>query len=191
MFKNPFSFQGRIRRTEFGISYLLFLFCLFALVGIENYIKLNALSLVIHLIAIYWFLFSQGAKRCHDIGHSGFYQLIPFYIFAMIFVKGQNRRNKYGQDPKLVELQQRELALPATLRGIEFLEKKKIESDGSELLSGVLITGLSIALLSYFFDNNNWSYFIVESLMIMAGYFLILLFGFKRGETKSTNYSLF
>src|SRR5690554_6147266 len=108
MFKNPFSFQGRIRRTEFGLSYTIVLVCFYSLLFVVNALEINGLPILIHLAAIFWFLFSQGAKRCHDMGNSGFYQLIPFYIFAMIFNEGKSRRNKYGQDPKLIEPKEQE-----------------------------------------------------------------------------------
>jgi uncharacterized membrane protein YhaH (DUF805 family) len=48
-----------------------------------------------------WFLWAQGAKRCHDIGNSGWYQIIPFYVFWMLFANGQKETNQYGINPKL------------------------------------------------------------------------------------------
>ncbi len=180
MFKNPFSFKGRIRRTEFGLSYLLVFFSIYAMAFVVDSLKLNGLPILIHLIAIYWFSFAQGAKRCHDMGNSGFYQLIPFYVFAMLFSKGENRRNKYGQDPKLAELQEREPALPS--QEIIFPKGKSLESLGSELLSGIALTVLTVALIRYFYGENGWLYYIVECVIIMAGYYLVLLFGSKAGN---------
>jgi len=48
-----------------------------------------------------WFLFAQGAKRCHDMNNSGWYQLVPFYILWMLFYQGTAGPNNYGPDPKL------------------------------------------------------------------------------------------
>jgi uncharacterized membrane protein YhaH (DUF805 family) len=52
------------------------------------------------MIPIYWFQFAQGAKRCHDRGNSGWYQLIPFYPFWMLFGDSDPGLNKYGMNPK-------------------------------------------------------------------------------------------
>ena len=51
-------------------------------------------------IPILWIMFAQGAKRCHDMGHNGWWQLIPFYVFWMIFQDGDMGTNEYGDNPK-------------------------------------------------------------------------------------------
>ena len=55
---------------------------------------------IILMIPAYWFLWAQSAKRCHDLGHNGWWQLIPFYIFWLIFADSQIGDNEYGQYPK-------------------------------------------------------------------------------------------
>jgi len=52
-------------------------------------------------IPIYWFFIAQGAKRCHDYGSSGWWQIVPFCPIVMIFWKGQPETNKYGYNPKI------------------------------------------------------------------------------------------
>lgn len=109
MFKNPFSFEGRIRRLEYGLSYLVSL-TLFFTVGLisasvtdsadsEN-IWIN-ISAILLCLVIVWFLIAQGAKRSHDKGDSGWYQLIPFYRTWLLFAAGDMGDNAYGIDPKV------------------------------------------------------------------------------------------
>ena len=102
MFKNPFSFEGRIRRTEFGISFIIY-------VVVGTFINLfiesskDAGFFRLAFIPMAWFLWAQGAKRCHDIGNSGWYQLIPFYIFWLLFQDGEMVTNQYGENPKGIQ----------------------------------------------------------------------------------------
>jgi uncharacterized membrane protein YhaH (DUF805 family) len=57
-------------------------------------------GLIIAYIPMLWFLWAQGAKRCHDRGNSGFYQIIPFYGFWMLFADSEKGVNEYGPNPK-------------------------------------------------------------------------------------------
>lgn len=94
MFRKPFQFEGRITRTEYAFSYLLFLivpFLVFMLFGGMNF----QLSLAIGI----WFMFAQGAKRCHDCGISGWWILVPFYGVWILFSEGSIGRNIYGHNP--------------------------------------------------------------------------------------------
>lgn len=111
MFRNPFSFTGRIRRTEYGLSLLIsYLLNVLISVLIKDDLLFAVLArgvnlpfkivLLIILILFIWFSLAQGAKRCHDIGVSGWYQLIPFYGFWLLFKKGEVGANKYGNSPK-------------------------------------------------------------------------------------------
>jgi len=100
MFSNPFSFNGRIRRTEYGISFIIssILIIVISSAVQENY----ELGLLLFLyIPLMVFLYAQGAKRCHDRGNSGWYQIIPFYSLWMLFGEGEEGiSNKYGINPK-------------------------------------------------------------------------------------------
>ncbi len=100
MFSNPFSFSGRIRRLEFGISFIL----VYVYAIIVGYIvgSMGGSEGMMYLLLIpgYWFQFAQGAKRCHDRGNSGWYQIIPFYFLWMLFAPGDAYDNSYGPDPK-------------------------------------------------------------------------------------------
>ena len=94
MFAAPFSFDGRIRRSEYGISLIIFFF-------LEYMIRdANSTFIVLFSILLYWFIFAQGSKRCHDRDSSGWYQIIPFYVFWMLFSEGDKSANQYGNPPK-------------------------------------------------------------------------------------------
>lgn len=101
MLKRSFSFHGRICRTEYCLSYLLYIiwygFYMTTIEYIEN------IAIIIYLASIIpamWFILAQGAKRCHDRGNSGWYQVIPFYGLWMVFAGSEPAENKYGDCPK-------------------------------------------------------------------------------------------
>lgn len=103
MFKRVFSFKGRIRRTEFGLSYIIFLAWYLVFVAVTEMNDVNpvfALFIILTIVPAYWFLWAQGAKRCHDRGNSGWYQIIPFYFLVMLFGGSENGINDYGTNPK-------------------------------------------------------------------------------------------
>ena len=98
MFSNPFVFYGRIRRMEFGLSLLIYMVAFFFII-----VQAADRHKEIYLLALFplaWFRFAQGAKRSHDLGNTGWYQLIPFYTFWMLLAEGQTGVNQYGENPK-------------------------------------------------------------------------------------------
>jgi uncharacterized membrane protein YhaH (DUF805 family) len=102
MFKNPFSFEGRIRRTEFGISFIIAVIAM-AIVNAIGSAGEGAAIIFIAYIPLYWFLWAQGAKRCHDLDNNGWWQIIPFYVFWLLFQDGQHGSNQYGDNPKGIQ----------------------------------------------------------------------------------------
>ena len=98
MFKNLFSFEGRIRRTEYGVSFMLHV--VFAAIINSIIATTGNRGLILFYIPSLWFLWSQGAKRCHDLSKNGWWQFIPFYVFWLIFEDGFYGVNEYGPSPK-------------------------------------------------------------------------------------------
>jgi len=100
MFQNPFSFEGRIRRTEFGISFIIYAVAAIVMNLMAGVGGGFAIIVLLAYIPMLWFLWAQGAKRCHDLGNSGWYQIIPFYFLWLLFADGQEGPNDYGDNPK-------------------------------------------------------------------------------------------
>jgi uncharacterized membrane protein YhaH (DUF805 family) len=102
MFKNPFSFNGRIRRLEYGLTIVFYIAIVFILSFVFAALTGDAESDIIYifLLPVFWILIAQAAKRCHDLGNSGWWQLIPFYGFWLLFADGQHGNNEYGPNPK-------------------------------------------------------------------------------------------
>lgn len=101
MFRAPFSFNGRIRRTEYGLTFIIYFVWYFIYNAILESESTGLLVIaLLSLIPMLVFLYAQGAKRCHDMGNSGWYQLIPFFFLWMLFKEGDTGMNSYGEDPK-------------------------------------------------------------------------------------------
>ncbi|MGV4413831.1 DUF805 domain-containing protein [Chryseobacterium sp. T1] len=131
MFRKPFSFTGRIRRTEYWLSVVLY----FVTISIVNVLKYElAGSSALSLIPLFWFIIAQGAKRCHDLGSSGWYQIIPFYGLWMLFQDGYRGTNLYGDDPKRSNFIQ-EININKLQKNIAFTDTKPLTltvPDGKE-----------------------------------------------------------
>ena len=97
MLPHILSFEGRIKRGEYALSALPLIF-------INAFLVLPTVSeqpilAIPALFFSYWVIFAQGAKRCHDLGKSGWFQAIPFYSLFMLFDSGTYHDNKYGLSP--------------------------------------------------------------------------------------------
>lgn len=101
MFRNFLLFKGRARRTEYWItSFVIYIATLLAAVGLlSDNLTLSIFSLLFYIFLIWW-AWSVGTRRCHDLGHNGFWQFIPFYNLWMAFEEGVAGDNRYGNNPK-------------------------------------------------------------------------------------------
>lgn len=102
MFQNVFSTEGRIRRTEFALSLLIHVVAIFFTVFLAIITKIDFFFVITVLVWFAGIIFRviQGAKRCHDIGLSGWFQFIPFFVIVMIFLDSNRGSNRYGENPK-------------------------------------------------------------------------------------------
>lgn len=102
-----FSYDGRINRTEYwtmGIFPLLGLALLWGLIFVPVLYFFPAISILISVgafVCLVWGFAATSVKRCHDIGHSGFWTflyLIPGVALVGLVVLGAWRSsgpNKY------------------------------------------------------------------------------------------------
>lgn len=96
---NIFSFKGRARRSEYWTVNLpiIFISRMSEMIPDEAYENLTvSLGVIALTIMIVWIGIATNTRRCHDLGHNGFWQLIPFYGIWMAFVKGEDETNEYG-----------------------------------------------------------------------------------------------
>ena len=102
MFQKTLSFNCRIRRIEYGLSYLMYFVGLGCVSLISTSVESTLLFAIkaILVIPLCWAVLAQGAKRCHDRGNSGWWQLIPFYVLWMLFADSKTGENDYGPNPK-------------------------------------------------------------------------------------------
>lgn len=100
MFKAPFSFSGRITRTEFLLSLLAFFVPFFIGIAILAAEGAAAVLSVFFLIPSYWFIVAQSWKRSHDAGWHGIVSIIPYVNIVLFFVSGDKGTNQYGPNPR-------------------------------------------------------------------------------------------
>lgn len=111
MFSQPFSFSGRIRRKEYGVAFIMlyvwtivqFTMPFLVMYITESMPVLVVVGILILLVTVpvYWQFFAQSTKRCHDLNHSGWFQLIPYYFLWLLFVDGKKAPNRFGPSPKM------------------------------------------------------------------------------------------
>tara|TARA_B110000196_G_scaffold200964_1_gene172099 strand:+ start:831 stop:1133 length:303 start_codon:yes stop_codon:yes gene_type:complete len=93
-FKNYANFDGRARRKEYWFFVLFTFICL------------NVLSLINETLYLIGFLglllpsINVASRRMHDIGESGWMQLVPFYGLYLLCKDSEPSDNKYGPKVK-------------------------------------------------------------------------------------------
>lgn len=105
-----FSFDGRISRSTYWLKYFLPATGVYPLAFALDLIAgtFPAITIAVALFMI-WPTFAAGAKRCHDRGHSGWFQMIsvvPIVGGVWLFIElgllpGAYGANRFGADTVL------------------------------------------------------------------------------------------
>lgn len=101
------SSEGRIPRKTFWLRWLgclaanLIIGVVVGIFGIASGMSESAMDGMARLVSLPITVFGliQGAKRMHDVGKSGWYQIIPIYNLVLACTPGDSGWNKYGADP--------------------------------------------------------------------------------------------
>ena len=98
-----FSFEGRIKRLEYIMTFIVYyvILCSFEFISPNLAVADEPVESLIWLVVFFvlsWVIIAQGAKRCHDRNNSGWYQIIPLYFLWMIFAEGDVGKNNYGNE---------------------------------------------------------------------------------------------
>lgn len=124
VFKNYANFEGRARRSEFWYFTLFNILISIGLTFLDNLMGLNTTRYIgdsnfayssgmfnnLFSIAVLIPTLAVGARRLHDIGKSGWWQLIMLvpivgYIILIVFwaTDGEQGSNEHGPNPKTKE----------------------------------------------------------------------------------------
>jgi len=100
-------FSGRARRTEYWMFFLFYVIFSVVISVVDSLLGIGLLSIIFGFAMLVPSL-SIGARRLHDTGRSGWWQLlliipvIGFIILVVFFVQDSHDENSYGSNPKAV-----------------------------------------------------------------------------------------
>lgn len=102
-------FSGRSPRSEFWY-FVLFNFIIAVILEVISYVLGDAFNILgfIYSLAVIVPFFAVGARRLHDIGKSGWWQLVGFmppivgtiWLIVQLAKDSDPAENKYGPNPK-------------------------------------------------------------------------------------------
>ncbi len=104
--KKYVDFNGRARRKEYWM-FVLFYFIFYVALFVIDMIMGSVVLTTIYALALFIPNLSTAARRLHDTGRSGWWQLlilIPLVgaIVLIVFLAQEGHdENKYGENPKL------------------------------------------------------------------------------------------
>jgi|GEM_PF-1649776 len=93
------SYRGRLNRKPYLLRGIILSVgnTICATLGSADSVLLSIISICLNAVLSYSSI-CLAIRRCHDKNHSGWWMLIPFYLFWLIFSKGTDGPNKYGPD---------------------------------------------------------------------------------------------
>lgn len=106
-FRQYADFKGRARRKQFWMFYLFYVI-FYVILGVIDFMLASFILSSIFVLASLIPFISITARRLHDTGRSGWWQLIALVpvigaIVLIVFLAQDSRdENQYGQNPKLV-----------------------------------------------------------------------------------------
>jgi uncharacterized membrane protein YhaH (DUF805 family) len=112
-FKRFFTFKGRSSRKEYIARFLLTVLILLLgaytidqCVNASLFVVLYVLGMAVLIDILIFQYFPLSVRRLHDLNTSGWYVLLTFVPFCQFFIlwlmfrKGNEEANKYGEPPK-------------------------------------------------------------------------------------------
>lgn len=114
-----FSFEGRLRRADYWMKYILPILVISVVLSLVDALAglmivlddttgagIGILSSIFAIVSI-WIALAAGAKRCHDRGRSGWFQLLLllpvigwiWLLVELCFLRGTDGENRFGPDP--------------------------------------------------------------------------------------------
>lgn len=100
VFKKYATFAGRAERKEFWYFTLINALVVVALAIVDNLLGLSATLQNLYTLAVFLPSIAVAARRMHDTGRSGWWQLLPIVNIVFFAQEGNAGSNKYGDDPK-------------------------------------------------------------------------------------------
>jgi len=104
--ENYANFEGRARRKEYWMFFLVNAIISFVLGFIDGFTGLTfgpaqtGILGLVYSLAVIVPSFAVAIRRMHDVGKSGWYILIPIYNLVLACTEGEKGTNQYGVDPK-------------------------------------------------------------------------------------------
>jgi uncharacterized membrane protein YhaH (DUF805 family) len=90
--QNYANFKGRSSRSEYWWWTLFTIIVTTALSGVSDLDAVASIAFFLPSIAV-------GARRMHDVGHNGWWQLFPIYNIVLACRQSSSEMNKYGPPP--------------------------------------------------------------------------------------------